>query len=404
MDLQYLDTIIAFVVILLAVSLLITILTQMIASLFGLRGTNLLWGVRTLLAAASPELTAEAENLAKKVLTDPTLSDSIFSRFTKGSPTRWKLASAVSPESLTRTLRKLADEYSDASKSGKTIEGKNYTYGKVATDIYNLLDAVDPEATRKARALESVFKDMAPGYAVQVDKIVQQLGTTVNTSIGKLDAWFNIIIKRTSQRFAMHARLWTVTFALLIAFFAHLDAFKIWNQLWMNPVLRTKLVQVTPDLLKESSAVLPSGTAQGQGLMPSSPQLLADAMNKLMEKEKQAFHDLKQPPFGSLDDAVKWLNTNDKLDQKDRERLVEEYKVFVLSEQADRVRQQLLGTGFKLIPTPYCPFSFDGLQNVLGILIFGGFLSLGAPFWFNTLKNLANLRSMVSILNEQEKA
>ena len=40
--LHYLDTIIAFVVILLGVSLLITILNQMISALLGYRGTNLL--------------------------------------------------------------------------------------------------------------------------------------------------------------------------------------------------------------------------------------------------------------------------------------------------------------------------------------------------------------------------
>jgi hypothetical protein len=47
MMLQYLDTIIAFTVIMLGVSLLITIITQMISALFGYRGINLFWGLKT---------------------------------------------------------------------------------------------------------------------------------------------------------------------------------------------------------------------------------------------------------------------------------------------------------------------------------------------------------------------
>jgi hypothetical protein len=54
MILEYLDTIIAFVVILLGVSLLITILNQMISALLGYRGTNLLWGIQTVLSSMEP--------------------------------------------------------------------------------------------------------------------------------------------------------------------------------------------------------------------------------------------------------------------------------------------------------------------------------------------------------------
>jgi hypothetical protein len=45
--LENLDSIFAFVVIISGVSLLVTTLTQMVSALFGLRGSNLEWGVQT---------------------------------------------------------------------------------------------------------------------------------------------------------------------------------------------------------------------------------------------------------------------------------------------------------------------------------------------------------------------
>jgi hypothetical protein len=42
--------------------------------------------------------------------------------------------------------------------------------------------------------------------------------------------------------------------------------------------------------------------------------------------------------------------------------------------------------------------------EIFGILMMAGFLSLGAPFWYNTVKNLVNLRSQVAQSQEQDAA
>jgi len=47
-------------------------------------------------------------------------------------------------------------------------------------------------------------------------------------------------------------------------------------------------------------------------------------------------------------------------------------------------------------------FLFNNNRNFLGILLTAAFLSLGAPFWYNALKNLSNLRSTVA--NKQDQA
>src|SRR5260370_15182133 len=83
MALQHLDTVIAFAVVMLGVSLVITVGTQIVVSLLGLRGTNLRRSLTDLFETASPDREAKrhAKEIARRVLRHPLISDSVFSRF-----------------------------------------------------------------------------------------------------------------------------------------------------------------------------------------------------------------------------------------------------------------------------------------------------------------------------------
>jgi len=395
--LQYLDTIIAFVVIILGVSLFITILNQMISTLLGYRGTNLLWGIKTLLGTIEPNLATKAEQLTTKVLTQPIISDSIFSKFKDDSllgklTKRWRLATAVSAEGLVHGLSNLAESIrkSDAP---------------TATLIDGVIAKVDPEASRKAQMFQKVFKELGPTVAIQADRMTQQLATSVQESIGKLEAWFDIVMNRTSQRFALQIRICTIVFAVLIAFGAHLDSFNILQKLWGSPGLRASLVSERDTYLKEASVILSARGGTGESGGPGvPPQILGDSMKNLMDKEKGATAGLSaMPRFNNLDEAVNWLRTGLKVDQRRKEDLIAEYKDLVfaeLKEHADRIGQKLKEAGFPLqIPASWKDLiNYKGL-SILGILVTAGFLSLGAPFWFNTLKTLSNLRPLVAGLS-----
>ena len=78
--LDSLDTLIAFALIFTVVSLLITIVVQMITSILNLRGHNLAWGVAEAFEAIAPDLKAEVEGRAKK-LADHLLKDDLISDF-----------------------------------------------------------------------------------------------------------------------------------------------------------------------------------------------------------------------------------------------------------------------------------------------------------------------------------
>jgi hypothetical protein len=61
---------------------------------------------------------------------------------------------------------------------------------------------------------------------------------------------------------------------------------------------------------------------------------------------------------------------------------------------------------FQLIPNPYPdPFYsywFSSGLHVWGILASAALLSLGAPFWFNMLKTLTNLRPVLANKTEEK--
>jgi hypothetical protein len=83
MTLQHVDAVIAFAALMLGMSLLITVGTQLVVSLLGLRGSNLRRGLMDLFETASADREARryAKQISHRVLNHPLISDSLWSRF-----------------------------------------------------------------------------------------------------------------------------------------------------------------------------------------------------------------------------------------------------------------------------------------------------------------------------------
>ncbi len=83
MTFQHLDTVIAFVAVMLLASLVVTAGTQLVISLLGLRGANLRRSLADLFETASDDRDARryARVIARRILRQPLVSGSVFSRF-----------------------------------------------------------------------------------------------------------------------------------------------------------------------------------------------------------------------------------------------------------------------------------------------------------------------------------
>ena len=418
--LRYLDVIIAFSVIMLGLSLVITILNQMISAFLSYRGSNLRWGIQTMLSTLNEGvLGPQAKAIANRILTEPIVSDSIFARFGDVDLpllgtllNRWKLASAIGADTLVRTLTRVSGE----------MRAGNPT---VAQAIDALLAAPDEVAQRKLAQVEETVNTILSRttYGVQVNDLLKELGNTAQQSVGKVEAWFNVAIGRVSQRFTMQMRIWTVIFSILLAFGVHLDTFDLINQLLANPTTVQNLVNQGGAMLTEAEVVLGNQTAEGSGTTgPTiSPEVLSDQMKELLKEVKP--EETKQAPgtipsFRTLADAEKWLSDNLKDDVKAqrKQELIGKYKGMVLTALGRKIgdiNRTLKETGIQLVPehakitgpVEFAKFLFDfkSKRNFWGILLTAGWLALGAPFWYNALKNLVNLRPMMAQRQDQQK-
>jgi hypothetical protein len=433
--LEKLDTLIAFAVVMLGVSLIITILTQIISTFLGLRGSNLLWGIETLFDKLAPALKEKGLaplDLAKEILKDKSISDSTFSRagemwligglvawlstFWPGSRLipRWRYSTAMRAEELVRVLN---DKIFSLKATGEKAQADQ------ADILIELLKARDPETDRRLEMLNDALREIklpaaapatadpdspsaakGPNYAVQVDKILQQVTDAAQRSMGKLDTYFNSAMDRVAQRFAVQIRVWTVVFAFLLAFGAHLDSLHMLAQLSSNPETRAALVNMRTDMLGEANTLLAPGTAAAAtSEVPISPKILNEA---LAEMNKSTPSLPKPVPDGitTVKDAAAWLIKQPGVPASagtDYQKTM----IDVLRQHAVKINDSLVNAGVQFVPSPYPGvLKFDGWANFLGILLAAAFLSLGAPFWYNALKNLSNLRSVVANKEQQESS
>jgi len=395
--LEHFDTIFAFVVIITGVSLLVTTLTQMASALLGLRGTNLRWGIKTLLANVDPKLAEHAEAIAEKALHHPLISDSTVSGMKSGLAGRWKLASAIRKEELVRILRLLAKPPADgaAPDSPNTWE----------TALGKSLDNLRAEDTKKLLAAAPEIKKLFPDDPAKADRVLAQLMSSAEKLTGDIDQWFDTIMDRVSQRFAMHTRLWTVLFSIVLAFALQLDAIKLFTALSSDTELRARVVASADALSKKADEILVSSTT-------GTSAVYVEALKQIIASHTNELKGLPEPAgFTSLSAGKEWLaaqlktakisGTNDW--QKIYEEQIPQASLRSAAESFNSILQNKLK--FQLVPEPYPePFYRDWVPTqraFWGILTSVALLSLGAPFWFNMLKTLSNLRPVLA--NKEQK-
>ena len=440
--LDSIDTLIAFGLIMAVVSLLITILVQTVSALLNLRGQNLSRGLTetftTIAPATFKTLSAKeaeagkkvAQELANHLLKVPQLSDQAG---------LWKMATAVRPQEVFATLAKIAKE-----------EGG----GNFAANSKNLLKelgfyGVADSAEQANKALANAEKALRASGAPESAALATELAATRNFIVSTIEAgvkdaaqttaaawekfrfWFESTQDRAQQWFATQMRIWTIVFSIIAAFFFQLDTVEIYKNVSSNRTMREKLVAsagaFTTDaekVLADSSTILQetfqdwlssiSDANLKQSLVKLTPAS-ADTRSSYLAR----LHETLAPDHNDLEDSFVT-----KLNSHVEDRLKQETGDF------NRVRAVLEDTGFQLLPVSFnrwppsaiaqkasngfwdnvrsgCSIYGYGIwTHLIGILISAALLSLGAPFWFNILKSLVNLRSLVAdnISKEQKSA
>lgn len=403
--LSYLDTLIGFSVVMLGISLIITVLNQLVSALFAHRGSNLRWGLNVLFsqispgAAGLPMLTVNARLLAETVLVHPLVSDSTFStswetlfkaKFLRGLIRRWQFANAIQPGDLAAILAHIAKFRPPTMSVG--------LHAMLSAEIDHLLDATNQMALRQGGLVHSVT-------SVVPDQLIKEAVDIVGTSSGDLEGWFNKINDRVSQRFTMWMRIWTVVFAGVISIAFCLDSIQLISDIYQNSNMRSQLVGAAPQVAEIAQKTLPPGFTIGPDVVSQGlTQMYTDALKKAA---MDAGITAAVNPVSSDDDVKKWIKAN----VPDAQKAADVQQKFDANWKAalNGQFQNALTIAKVLKATDLPKLGWNGnywdLWKWLGVLVSAFLLSLGAPFWYNALSSLTSLRPvLVSKQQSQDQA
>lgn len=271
-------------------------------------------------------------------------------------------------------------------------------------------------------------------------------------SLEGLRAWFDPMMERASQRFTVQARVITVVLSCIFVVGWHFDAVRLLQTMSQGAELRAQLAAtaagidrqaeqlprskqgdhtVVPEVYRQAmfSALRSVPLETSQNNQESEDRSSRRRRARAKEREKtaapvgpaedsvtvgaksKAMHELETVPgFASREDAESWLRTI--LDGNPAsEKLAAAYQQEVnaelvgdsdrLMDESASLRSELARSQFKLFQDKRNGAQPSG--ELSGLLVTLALLSLGATFWYNTLRNLASLRPQMATTQESER-
>ena len=281
--------------------------------------------------------------------------------------------------------------------------------------------------------------------------MVNEVSTAPEPRVEGLRAWFDNFMDRASQRFAVQARLVTVVLSCVFVLAWHFDAVRLLQSMSQGAEMRAQLAAtaqgldkqaeqiarskpgshtVVPDVYRNAMISIlrlaPVGTSANNE--DSQARLAARRRGRAKEREKaaapaaapaedsvtagamsKAMRELETVRgFASREEAESWLGTA--LDGNPvRESLAAAYQQEVNAElvsDSDKLIDRSASLKNELARSQFKLFQDDrgraqSPNEVAGLLVTVALLSLGAAFWYNTLKNLASLRPRLATKQER---
>jgi hypothetical protein len=354
-----LGTLLAFVTIMLLLSLIVTSLVQFTQATLRLRGRNLLFGVASLIEGHAPHA-APPGGKTSPLRANPHLA-----------------AAAHVLNNADASLKHLAEP----NATGRVLLGPPVSWVR-SDDL--------------ARAVVGTLGAQAPAAAGPSNP-----GST-GDSVDQVRRSFENMEPALAKRFQFIIRIWTVVWSFAIAFAFQLS---------------------TPDLLK----TLPSEDAKRQAIIAAVPNLTGEATHKLafttddvleesiarLTKAFPQYADLFEQVSGDRESKQVMMDEmrNVLAGRPDREKVLDAYSTIIdavssntattayehtsqLIDQLDTFSISPKLNDFKYYAAREAGRA-SGLKiqwgHILGVLMTGILLSLGAPFWFEQLKNLSSL-------------
>jgi hypothetical protein len=424
--LDSLDTLIAFVTIMLVVSMLITIAVQMLAAALNLRGINLAKGLANTLNTILPGFEGQAKGFVDRILGGRLLSD---------TSARWlgRRATAVRPDEVFDSIHRIATGRREAPADLRAnaqallialgvdegvLNDAAAQFGVAAVATKQLSDAATAAiaqlpASQQApvtAALDAVTTRLTASAAAAAERVQQDAAAfaeAAEAAYKKFHYWFDVSQERAQAWFTSHTRYFTIFFAIVCAFWLQLDTVEIFKVVSSNRAVRDALVAQAGIVTKQAEQLL--GDKQSvlqQALATWRNGLTDDNANKAVADEVATPTESR----GSLREKIQKKlvaagipGTNELLSTLDN--TIDKTVQASLGDSTQQIREVSRDldkkTGFALFPADGKgrwgeSWSDHICDHIWGMIFSAALLSLGAPFWFNALKSLSSLRSKVA--------
>lgn len=395
------DILIGLVLVMLLMSMVVTTLTQFLASLINLRGKALRHGVADLLTLLDRGLErGKAMRLATQLLRDPLIaSPGVLG----GRP----LAGAVHREELTKLILEFAAKKPPEGPWWvRFFHKESFKRFREWLKRLPLLHALCPTRTALRELHERVVSTLNSNGILDPARVLEDVRSTAleleksnpelsNSSrmtiailhnaggdyIGKLNGWFDQTMDRVSGLFTTRIRFVTVLVATIVALAVQLDTLALFDRLGSDDQLRGDLVkkalatdqfdptklaaqnQTARTLAGASGTTLPASSSGGAAASTSSPgqsQSGATAQPAVSENIRRMTRDLG----GIVALPASWKDWNSNWHESSG------------------------------------AFSF---RMLVGIIISAVLMSLGAPFWYEVLKDLVRFRSLIAQKDDDQR-
>jgi hypothetical protein len=372
MSMEYVNIVFAFAVVMLILSLVITIAVQIIVTVFGIRGRNLIWGVTKVLER-SPTLKNKASEIADAALHHAAVT-----------PNK-RTATAIGSKELLAVLQDLADAEN---------ESLDEEIKKKLEDILN--EAIPQESREYAEILAREFKALFPTEAEKMNQVMNLVKDKTKKLKTNFETWFDTVMNRTTDRFVIHTRIWTIIFAILLAGGLQIDSLDLIKTLSTDVELRAVLIKSADRTLERADEILLSKSIPVEAL-----ESVRDKFEELKAKEIPN-------TLATRNEGVAWLTSelseSGKLAEikeaylKEFDRLTPQ-RLEKLGNHMLEIKDQIEVSRLVFLPGSWSAYVSTWKEiwgHIPGIILSALLLSLGAPFWFNALRSIATMRTILA--------
>jgi len=279
-------------------------------------------------------------------------------------------------------------------ENGKTRKEDKKASGDLALKVMNN-SIVSPLSTNSKNLFDSTTYLDTDTFKLALDdleskELSDDQKKKAKVAYAKLDDWL-------SKRFALNMRFISIFWAVLVVIAFELSSLDLINEISMDPQLRESLVLAA----EQKIASAPTLQSDHDALELASAAALEDLAN--LDRYDGLSADIESLSGVGVDkedilrEATELFSTLPEGESiiNDYNDLIDEHLAASIAAATQELKSLLNEASMLKFEVFEEGMSYWTLNSILGGLMTIIFLSLGAPFWFNNLKNMLALRDML---------